>query len=100
MGGSVEDIDFADCFFDFVYFCVAEAFNFGEIAFCGCLDGIDGANAGGLEFGNVRRANSWNQPESEEGLHQSFGARRHLRSPWSQTDGETDGGTSSECVIV
>lgn len=83
MGGRVGDIDFADCFFDFVYFCIAEAFDFGEVAFRGCLDGVDGADARGLEFGNVCRADSWNQPESEEGLHQSFGVRRHPRSPWS-----------------
>lgn len=59
------DIDFADCFFDFVYFCVAEAFNFGEVAFCGCLDGVDGADSRGLKFGNVCGANSCNRQSSE-----------------------------------
>jgi hypothetical protein len=48
MVSGVWDKDFADCFFDFVYFCVAETLDFGEVAFCGSLDSVDGADARGL----------------------------------------------------
>ena len=75
------DKDFADCFFDFVYFCVAETLDFGEVAFCGCLDSVDGADARGLELGNVRCADACNQQICEVERDQSFGVRRRLQSP-------------------
>jgi len=87
-GGSYED--FADCFFDFVYFCVAETLDFGEVAFCGCLDGVDGADTGRLEFGNVCCPDACCQQKlGEVGMDQSFGVRRRLRSPVCEIDGES-----------